>query len=245
MAGDPVLAQLAFLPARTVAAGQTPPGGAVAPGTPAQLQLTLRTLAGVAVAGAQVLLQARTVGRRGLQVGREQRGRRRPDATGQCTIDGRLRRGCPRGAARARALRRRVRPRSGRLAGRPRAGAAGLTLADSDRAQPPELLRLAAVSPLWGSVWTSSVGARRARAHSRHAVVEGVVEPGQRPSAAREHRWPRASSGRWPRPTERSKLQVGGSPAGSPSSRGRCSSAFSSQPLAQTRLVTAPRRSSR
>ena len=63
LAGEPVVATLVFPGAATPAAGVPPPAS-----TPVQLQVGLKTLSGVPLGGAPVLLQARTVSRRGLKV---------------------------------------------------------------------------------------------------------------------------------------------------------------------------------
>ncbi len=91
LAGDPVLATLRFEPALP-AAGEvspepgTPPGTAPASGTPAQVLLTLRTLSGVPVGGAPVLLQARMVSGRGLSVRESTVAEGMTDALGQLAL---------------------------------------------------------------------------------------------------------------------------------------------------------------
>lgn len=81
LAGDPVAATVVLAPAPAVPPtapppAETTPTGTVTPpagaqpatGTPAQLLVTLKTLSGIPLAGAPVLLQSRTVTRRGLSV---------------------------------------------------------------------------------------------------------------------------------------------------------------------------------
>jgi hypothetical protein len=94
LAGDPVLAKLVLLPAVAPPAEAPAPmtptsaGATPAPGTatPAQLLLTLQTLSGTPLAGAPVLLQARTVSRRGLSVHESTLAEGLTDAQGQLAL---------------------------------------------------------------------------------------------------------------------------------------------------------------
>ena len=220
---------------------------------------TLTLLDGTPLAGQPVTLQARSVSRRGEVVAENPVAQVVTDAEGQWTLPGapaaapaggRLRAlfagAGSYGAAVSEAIPARLAaaaplPATRRRAERRLAPALGcgrlpVRAARSGRplAQP---LVLALGQPVRrGSVATSSVGLLPAAAQPLAGVVEAVVHPRQRPPLRRSARSPRASSARRAFPGSRSKLRYG-SPAGRPSSRGRCSSARSSQPLAHTRLV--------
>jgi N-acetylmuramoyl-L-alanine amidase len=94
LAGDPTLATLALAPAVPPPVEPAPPTTPTS-GGPAQLLVTLRTLSGTALAGAPILIQARTVSRRGLLVSESTVAEGVTDAQGQLVLPASFASGAP------------------------------------------------------------------------------------------------------------------------------------------------------
>ncbi len=161
-------------PASQTPATQAPPPVGSAGGATLTLAGKLAFLDGAPILGAPVLVQARSVSERG-QLVREQTIAQAVSGAGRRVVCGRAERACAHTDLAARALARRRR-RRGR-----RRGSDDLTAAArsgrgqrcaSCAAHSRSTCAWDSVSPCWGSVATSSVGALRASAHSWQAALK-------------------------------------------------------------------------
>ncbi|HEV2982617.1 MAG TPA: N-acetylmuramoyl-L-alanine amidase [Solirubrobacteraceae bacterium] len=247
LAPNPTRATLALTLAAPVTQAPTQTPAGPAPGeqspagtaqTPFALRGSLASVQGAPVAGAAILLQVRSVSARGEVVRERAVAEVSTDASGAWSLTGAASASVRGKPASLRALYRAVGGRAGAgCRGVCPAGGAGRGHCGAcRRAHSSSVAASVAVSPRSGEVLTSSVGAPRAAAHSWHAGLNAssIQASGRSPTNSSTDSSFQCAAVARPGPAAGRPKAMKGRPAGTPSRRGRCSSAFSSQPLAHT-----------